>query len=317
MNEETETMTTTTTKNQRKGEEEEEDGRKMLASSRAFPAPDFLNVLSRRDLFDDVGWSNQVPINALTASGQEVWPIGYADVFGKQKKKNKTGRVRRPDVFLSSKNGKFDKITLYEHVASDDGRTFAPFFFRRNHVTHPFSGLKPPKAKCVSQNKETKEIFGFFVVEGTILARSRYDEASGGFVGRKEIHVTGIRGNWKEIENVVCVPGRTDFVYLLVNDYRKVKGREFDRERARILWKYEAPRYDPTDGGGARNEETNSNRGSGSSSGSSRDSSSSDNDNNSDADNNNKGDIETSIWKLEVGEAEDAKDSARAKKAKT
>ena len=82
------------------------------------------------------------------------------------------------------------------------------------------------------------------------------------------------------------------------------------------MWKYEAPRYDPTDGGGARNEETNSNRGSGSSSGSSRDSSSSDNDNNSDADNNNKGDIETSIWKLEVGEAEDAKDSARAKKAK-
>ena len=318
MNEETETMTTTTTKNQRKGEEEEEDGRKMLASSRAFPAPDFLNVLSRRDLFDDVGWSNQVPINALTASGQEVWPIGYADVFGKQKKKNKTGRVRRPDVFLSSKNGKFDKITLYEHVASDDGRTFAPFFFRRNHVTHPFSGLKPPKAKCVSQNKETKEIFGFFVVEGTILARSRYDEASGGFVGRKEIHVTGIRGNWKEIENVVCVPGRTDFVYLLVNDYRKVKGREFDRERARILWKYEAPRYDPTDGGARNEEETNSNRGrgSGSSSGSSRDSSSSDNDNNSDADNNNKGDIETSIWKLEVGEAEDAKDSARAKKAK-
>ena len=66
----------------------------------------------------------------------------------------------------------------------------------------------------------------------------------------RDTHVTGIRGNWKEIENVVCVPGRTDFVYLLVNDYRKVKGREFDRERARILWKYEAPRYDPTDGGG-------------------------------------------------------------------
>ena len=103
MNEETETMTTTT-KNQRKGEEEE-DGRKMLASSRAFPAPDFLNVLSRRDLFDDVGWSNQVPINALTASGQEVWPIGYADVFGKQKKKNKIISERKsvpPNMFARS-----------------------------------------------------------------------------------------------------------------------------------------------------------------------------------------------------------------------
>jgi len=286
-----------------------------LHSSQPLRAPDFLNVISRRDF--DIG-THQVPINPLTCDGREVWPIGYADVFSSRyKEKNgrrsdKNRRRRRPDVFLSSVGAKFDKITLYEHVESDDGRTFAPFFFRRNHVTHPFSGLKPPKAKCVSQNAETKEIYGFFVVEGNILARSRYDEASGGFVGRKEVHVTGIRGNWKEIENVVCVPGRTDFVYLLVNDYRKVKGREFDRERARILWKYEAPRYDPMDGGARNDEEMNSNGGSDGSSSSSS-SSSSDNDNNS---NNNKGDIETSIWKLEVGEAEDAKDSARAKKAK-
>ena len=159
----------------------------------------------------------------------------------------------------------------------------------------------------MSQNKETKEIFGFFAVEGTILARSRYDEASGGFVGRKEIHVTGIRGNWKEIENVVCVPGRTDFVYLLVNDYRKVKGeslieRELEscgstRRRGTIQAMVQR--------GGDKVREVEvvvvavvaveS-------------SSSSDNDNNSDADN-NKGDIETSFWKLEVGEAEDAKDS--------
>jgi hypothetical protein len=285
-----------------------------LHSSQPLRAPDFLNVISRRDF--DIG-THQVPINPLTCNGREVWPIGYADVFSSRyKEKNgrrsdKNRRRRRPDVFLSSVGAKFDKITLYEHVESDDGRTFAPFFFRRNHVTHPFSGLKPPKAKCVSQNAETKEIYGFFVVEGNILARSRYDEASGGFVGRKEVHVTGIRGNWKEIENVVCVPGRTDFVYLLVNDYRKVKGREYDRERARILWKYEAPRYDPMDGGAPNDEEMNSNGGSNGSSSSS--SSSGDNDNNS---NNNKGDIETSIWKLEVGEAEDAKDSARAKKAK-
>lgn len=105
MHEETETITTTTTKNQRKGEEVKEESRRgemLERSSLAFPAPDFLDVLSRRDLFDDVGWSNQVPINALTASGQEVWPIGYADVFGETTEKEEgeqndeittTGRV--------------------------------------------------------------------------------------------------------------------------------------------------------------------------------------------------------------------------------
>ena len=285
-------------------EAEQLEGR-TVTSSRAFSAPAFLNVRPRRDF--DAG-THHVPINPLTANGTETWPIGYADVFSLKSESRRRGRRRRPDVFLSSARARFEKITLYEHVDSDDGKTFAPFFFRRNHVTHPFSGLKPPKAKCVSQNRDTKEIFGFFAVEGTILARSRYDEASGGFVGRKEIHVTGIRGNWKEIENVVCVPGRTDFVYLLVNDYRKVKEREFDRERAKILWKYEAPRHNPSDG--AHKEEESS-----SSSSSSRSRSSSSSDGNSEIDN-KWGEIETTIWKLEVGEAEDAKDSARAKKAK-
>ena len=101
-------------------------------------------------------------------------------------------------MFLSSARAEFEKITLYEHVDSDDGKTFAPFFFRRNHVTHPFSGLKPPKAKCVSQNRDTKEIFGFSGGRDYSREESVRRKASGGFVERKEIHVTGIRGNWKE-----------------------------------------------------------------------------------------------------------------------
>ena len=174
------------------------EGRTLLVtSSRAFPAPAFLNVRPRRDF--DAG-THHVPINPLTANGTETWPIGYADIFSSLKRnfddesRRRGRRRRRPDVFLSSARARFEKITLYEHVDSDDGKTFAPFFFRRNHVTHPFSGLKPPKAKCVSQNRDTKEIFGFFAVEGTILARSRYDEASGGFVGK------GNTRNWNTRE---------------------------------------------------------------------------------------------------------------------
>ena len=90
-----------------------------LHSSQPLRAPDFLNVISRRDF--DIG-THQVPINPLTCDGREVWPIGYADVFSSRyKEKNgrrsdKNRRRRRPDVFLSSVGAKFDKITLYEHV---------------------------------------------------------------------------------------------------------------------------------------------------------------------------------------------------------
>ena len=268
--------------------------------------PKFLNLNERRD-FDDE--HEHVQINMLTSDGYETVPIGYARIFRNRVDyddddddgvkrtsfsfvKEEKGKFRKkgssyyyPDVFVAQKGGKFEKINVYEYVGIDEGKTYAPFFRKRNHATHPFTGLKPPSGKCVSQNSSTNEIYGFFVVEGTILARSRYDEASGGFVGRRETHVTGIRGKWQEIENVVCVPGRTDFVYLLVNDYKKMKFREANETRAK-RWKYEAPRYNANDGAKQLEDEEEN------------------------------GIIETSIWKLEVGEVEDAKDSARAKKAK-
>ena len=66
------------------------EGRTLLVtSSRAFPAPAFLNVRPRRDF--DAG-THHVPINPLTANGTETWPIGYADVFSLKRNFDERGK---------------------------------------------------------------------------------------------------------------------------------------------------------------------------------------------------------------------------------
>lgn len=126
----------------------------------------------------DAGDGADDPINPLSA-GTVTVPLGYAYVFNGE----------RPDLFvvndrLSTEPG----LYLYEYVGTDEG-TGSPFFRKRTQCTHPFKGLLPPAGSIVQSGGV---IHGFWHVEGTIVAHTHFDKATNGFVGRRELHVTGL-----------------------------------------------------------------------------------------------------------------------------
>ena len=173
-----------------------------------------------------------MPINPLTTNGTETWPIGYADIFSSLKET----LMMRAGEEDDEETGRVPLERAREVRENNAVRTRG--FGRRENVcavlfqTEPrhasISGLKPPKAKCVSQNRDTKEIFGFLAVEGLF---------SRGSVRRGERRVceentTGIR-NWKEIENVVYVQGGRIFVFA----GKRSESEGGIRSRRRILMK--------------------------------------------------------------------------------
>lgn len=142
------------------------------------PAP-FIG-LNMRGVEDagDAGGTGGDPINPLSA-GTVTVPLGYANVYG----------GARPDLFvvnnrLSTEPG----LYLYQYLGSDP-RSGSPFFRRRAQCTHPFKGLLPPPGSVVQSGGV---IHGFWHVEGTIVAHTHFDRATGGFTGRRELHVTGL-----------------------------------------------------------------------------------------------------------------------------
>ncbi|QDZ23420.1 hypothetical protein HOP50_10g59590 [Chloropicon primus] len=112
------------------------------------------------------------------SAGVVTKPVGYGNVFG--------GKL--PDLFLAnSDESTHPGLFLYQYLSTDGEG--APKFRRRLQVTHPFKGLLPPPGHVVEHNGT---IHGFWIVEGNIVAHTRYDRAIHGFVDRREMHVLGL-----------------------------------------------------------------------------------------------------------------------------